>query len=217
MLWHWFPSLLIQKTIPPHRWEDYYRVVLHHTRCLLHTIAWWTCETRRWYKLISLKLNLFGKKRKYNRGSGNQKFLVFGMVERGTKKWFYNWSIKGIQLSPYQSLINMLKRGLLFILISLHTSHLQTKATAILPSTTIEGLWSLAKLKIKKWRVFYQANCNASSTNSCIAIDMDTRMAMFTGDYYMTLDTWRWLSCRRTLFSDCIIHKFNCTENFFNE
>lgn len=152
MLWHWFPSLLIQKTIPPHRWEDYYRVVLHHTRCLLHTIAWWTCENRRWYKLISLKLNLFGKKRKYNRGSGNQKFLVFGMVERGTKKWFYNWSIKGIQISPYQSLINMLKRGLL---ISLHTSHLQTKATAILPSTTIEGLWSLAKLKIKKWRVFY--------------------------------------------------------------
>lgn len=147
-----------------------------------------------------------------DRATRNSWFLEW--LNEVPKKWFYNWSIKGIQLSPYQSLINMLKRGLL---ISLHTSHLQTKATAILPSTTIEGLWSLAKLKIKQWRVFYQANCNASSTNSCIAIDMDTRMAMFTGDYYMTLDTWRWLGCRRTLFSDCIIHKFNCTENIFNE
>ena len=34
--------------------------------------------------IIEVDESLFGKKRKYHKGTGNQKFWVFGMVKRGT-------------------------------------------------------------------------------------------------------------------------------------
>jgi transposase-like protein len=36
--------------------------------------------------IIEIDESLFGKKRKYHRGTGNQKYWVLGMVERNTRK-----------------------------------------------------------------------------------------------------------------------------------
>lgn len=58
-----------------------------------------------------IEIESFWKKRKYNRGAGNQKFLVFGMVERGTKKVVLQLVDKRDRASPIPIINKYVEKG----------------------------------------------------------------------------------------------------------
>ena len=118
-------------------------------------------------EIIEIDESLFGKKRKYHRGTGNQKYWVFGMIERGTK-------------NCHLQLVEKRDRGSLIPIIKQHVEEGSTiysdewRAYWSLPeegynhdkvnhtkefvsetgccTNTIEGLWGLVKGRIKKMK-----------------------------------------------------------------
>ena len=116
-------------------------------------------------EIIEIDESLFGKKRKYNRGTGNQKYWVFGMVERGTKKAVLQLVEKRDRASLLPIIENYVEKGssifsdqwsAYFTLAQEGYNHLTVNHSKEFKSdngcctNAIEGLWSLAKLKLKQ-------------------------------------------------------------------
>lgn len=115
--------------------------------------------------IVELDESLFGKKRKYNRGSGRQDTWVFGMVEKGTRHVVFrvvekrnrdtlvpiiqqNVSPGTIIHSDCWAAYNTLEReGYVHKKVN-HSE--QFKADDGTCTNEIEGIWGLVKLKIKE-------------------------------------------------------------------
>ena len=117
--------------------------------------------------IVEIDESLFGKKRKYHRGTGNQHFWVFGMVERGTKKCVLHMvddrkretllpiitryvkpgtTIYSDQWAAYNTIPN---EGYNHLTVN---HNVQFKSSEGCCTNAIEGLWGLAKLRIKKMK-----------------------------------------------------------------
>ena len=116
---------------------------------------------------IEIDESLFGKKRKYHRGLGNQNLWVFGMVERNTR----NSVLQFVERRDKETLLPIIKKyvaegSTIFsdkwgAYVSLEqegfvhdtVNHIKEfKSSTGCCTNTIEGLWSLAKLRIKKMK-----------------------------------------------------------------
>jgi transposase-like protein len=117
--------------------------------------------------IVEIDESLFGKKRKYNRGTGNQKYWVFGMLERGTR----NSVLQLVERRDRQTLLPIIKAHVeegstiysdqwaaYFTLKDEGYTHLTVNHSEEFMSAEgcctngIEGLWGLAKLRIKKMK-----------------------------------------------------------------
>ena len=117
--------------------------------------------------IVEIDESLFGKKRKYHRGTGNQKYWVFGMIERDTKKSV----LQIVDRRDRETLLPIIKKyvkvgttiysdqwGAYFTLENEGYHHKTVNHSVEFVSNdgcctnTIEGLWGLAKLRIKKMK-----------------------------------------------------------------
>lgn len=117
--------------------------------------------------VIEIDESLFGKKRKYHRGTGNQKFWVFGLTERNTR----NSVLRLVEKRDKDTLIPIIKscvkqgatiysdmwaayndlekEGYVHDTVN-HSKEFRSSSGCC--TNTIEGLWGLAKLRIKKMK-----------------------------------------------------------------
>jgi transposase len=117
--------------------------------------------------VIEIDESLFGKKRKYNRGSGNQKIWVFGCIEKSTRNAF----VQIVERRDRETLMPLITQNVAkgstiysdqwaayFTLKDEGYTHdtvnhsKEFKSSTDCCTNTIEGLWSLIKLKIKKMK-----------------------------------------------------------------
>ena len=114
--------------------------------------------------IIEIDESLFGKKRKYNRGSGRQDQWVFGMVEKGTRKVIFHLVEKrnrevllplitdSVQLGSqihsdcWRAYASLQSEGYLHKTVNHSVEFKGVDGTC---TNEIEGLWSLVKLRIK--------------------------------------------------------------------
>lgn len=117
--------------------------------------------------IVEIDESLFGKKRKYHRGTGNQKYWVFGIVERGTR----NSILQLVDKRDRDTLLPIIKRyvapgstiysdkwAAYDTLSDEGYAHLSVNHSVEFKSddgcctNAIEGLWGLAKLRLKKMK-----------------------------------------------------------------
>lgn len=121
------------------------------------------CDTN----IVEIDESLFGKKRKFHRGTGNQKYWVFGITERGTR----NSVLQMVDKRDRSTLLPIIKRFVkpgstiysdkwaAYDTLSqegynhLSVNHsVEFKSAEGCCTNAIEGLWGLAKLRIKKMK-----------------------------------------------------------------
>lgn len=117
--------------------------------------------------IIEIDESLFGKKRKYHRGTGRQNTWVFGCVERSTRKAFLQIVDKRDRDTLLPIIQNCISKGstiysdqwaAYFTLSDEGYTHdtvnhsKEFKSSSGCCTNTIEGLWGLVKLKIKKMK-----------------------------------------------------------------
>lgn len=115
--------------------------------------------------IVEIDESLFGKKRKYHRGTGHQDTWVFGMVEKGTRKVVMEVVQKRDRSTLMPIITQNVKQGT-----TVHSDcwraysslqdegyehktvnhSVQFKDENGTCTNEIEGIWSLAKLKIKE-------------------------------------------------------------------
>lgn len=127
-------------------------------------------------EIVEIDESLFGKKRKYHRGSGNQKFWVFGMVERGTR----NSVLQLVDKRDRETLLPIIKKYVVqgttiysdqwaayYTIGEEGYSHATVNHSKEFKSADgcctngIEGLWGMAKLRIKKMKGIFPARLPA--------------------------------------------------------
>ena len=120
--------------------------------------------------VVEIDESLFGKKRKYNRGSGNQKTWVFGATEKGTR----NCVMQIVERRDRDKLLPIIKNNIArgttiysdqwAAYCSLPEEGYQHdtgnyskefKSDSGCCTNTIEGLWGNVKLRIKKMKGIY--------------------------------------------------------------
>ena len=126
--------------------------------------------------VIEIDESLFGKKRKYHRGSGNQKIWVFGATEKHTRKAF----LQIVDRRDRKTLLPIIKEhvasgstiysdgwGAYYTLSGEGYIHdtvnhsVEFKSESGCCTNTIEGLWGNVKLKIKKMKGIYPDHLQA--------------------------------------------------------
>ena len=120
--------------------------------------------------VIEIDESLFGKKRKYHRGSGYQTVWVFGATEKNTRNCFmqivarrdrdtlmpiikkYIATGSTIYSDRWAAYFTLTEEGYVHDTVN-HTEEFKSKTGCC--TNTIEGLWGNAKLRIKKMKGVY--------------------------------------------------------------
>ena len=115
--------------------------------------------------IVEIDESLFGKKRKYHRGTGKQNIWVFGMIEKGTQRVKLEVVEKRDRATLMPIIVDNINQGTTvcsdcwrpystlpqegFIHKTVNHS-VQFKADDGTCTNEIEGIWGMAKLKIKE-------------------------------------------------------------------